>query len=220
MEKMSKKSNVKTKTRKKIDKINAKSAKKVVNNSKNANKKSVNNKIVLKGVKKVNNINKSSQLVFENKFYVIIVVAFVAILLVIALSIVLSSLKEKPVFNDNMDVTHMNISKNAGNIKNQYQKDGQEQKFLDEYDKIQNAVGSYAIDNTTMDKDSFKDIIKKLNNILSKDDWKDLNIEKPNYWSGKWSADDSAKLKFKFSEKDIEPSWVSDDKISDKVIKN
>ena len=171
-------------------------------------------------MQKLSSINKNSKLVFENKFYVILVVAFVAILLVISLSIVLSSIKEKPVFNDNMDTTHMNISKNAENIKAQYQKDDQKQKFLDEYDKIQSAVGTYAIGNTTMDKNSFKDIIKKLNNILAKDDWKDLDIENPSYWAGKWSVDDSAKLKFKFSQKNIEPSWINDDDISGKIIKN
>lgn len=189
---------------------------KKINSANNANK---TNKPI-----KYNNKNKMSKkvstVIFKNRFYIIIVVVFVLIMLSISLKLVLSSIKTQTVFDNNMDVTSVNISKEAQKIKTQYESEGQKDRFVTEYDKIQSAIGAYAIDNTTLDKNSFKDIIKNINNILSKSDWSKLNLEKSNYWAGKWSIDDSAKLSFKFSKKEIEPNWINDQDVADMIVKN
>lgn len=164
--------------------------------------------------------DKKNKYTFSNKFYIILAIVILIIPLSICGKLILSSVKAKTVFNENMNTTQINISKNAKNIKKQYDLDGQKDKFLTEYNKVQNAVGMYIMNNSTLDESSFKDITQKINNILLKSDWKDLNIEKSTYWSGNWSVDDSGKVNFKFSEKKVEPNWISDSDFEKIIVKN
>ncbi|MNP75467.1 hypothetical protein D3C76_1725310 [compost metagenome] len=76
------------------------------------------------------------------------------------------------------------------------------------------------MNNSTLDKNSFKDIVKDMKKELSKSEWKLLNLEKSKYWSGNWSLTDEGDVKFKFSKKDIEPDWIKDNDISSMVILN
>ena len=45
-------------------------------------------------------------------------------------------------------------------------------------------------------------------------------MDNPTYWNGTWSVDNKGKLKFKFSNKKIEPDWISDATVSNFVIAN
>lgn len=181
-----------------------------------------NQKNALKVVKKTNkNDNKIfKNLTFSNRFYIILAIIVVLIPVLISASIIVSNVKKNETFNDKMDISNIDISKNAKNIKEQYQKQGEEDKFITEYNSVQKATGLYIMNNSTLDDNSFKSIITKLETILSSNDWKDLNIQKSNYWSGNWLIDDKGNVSFKFSQKSIEPNWINDSKVQNMITKN
>lgn len=184
---------------------------------KNTNKTVVDKKNNNDRSKKMNiSVKKYS---IKPRFYIFLL-AIVVLTIIISINLILSSLKITPVIDSNLDTSHMNVSKYSKQIKEQYETDGEKSKFIEEYNKIQSAVGIYIMDNSTLDQNSFSQIVKKIKSELSKSDWKNLNIEKSTYWSGNWTIDDSGNVKFKFSQKSVEPSWSKDEEVSNIITLN
>lgn len=143
----------------------------------------------------------------------------VLVLIIIFLVVLIVSLNNKSI-NENTNISKLNTNKYSEKILEEYEKEGRKEQFLNEYDTIQSAIGVYLIDNSTLSKDSFENVVKETQEILESKNWNVLNISKPELWNGTWTLDDSGNLKFKFGKKQIEPSWIKDDDVSSKIIFN
>ncbi len=120
----------------------------------------------------------------------------------------------------NKSVSEINPQKNYSKILEIYNKDGMKEKFIKDYNEVQNAVGMYIMNNSTIQNDSFSNIILQLNSEFRKDKWDENIINKPSDWNGTWSVDENGIVKFKFSSSKIEPKYIDDEEIAKKVIKN
>ena len=182
------------KGRKKVDTKNVKKE-----NKKEVNKKDTNNKIHIKDKKKF-------------------VICLLGVLLVIVIVIVLVLLNQKQDISTIKDYSSLNASKYSEELLAKYQTVESKNKFLEDYDKIQGAIGVYIIDNSTMEEDSFTKLIKNIKQMLEKEDFSKLSIEKPDFWNGKWQIDDQGIVQFKFGSKDITPKWINDEELANKII--
>ncbi len=169
-------------------------------------------------VKKSNNNSNKKKVEIVNPIrFAIVVFVFIAVVILV---IVLVKANTKVDIKEVNDISKLNAKKYANEILMEYQKDDIKQKFIEDYDLIQGAVGLYIMNNSTNSPDSFSNIINDLKNILKEDDWSKLEIDKPNFWNGNFSVDENGILKFSFSLKEIEPSWISDEDIVSRVILN
>lgn len=121
---------------------------------------------------------------------------------------------------DEGDISSVNAKKYSNEIMSKYESSEMKTLFIKDHNSVQNAVGMYIMNNSTMEEDSFSSIISKLQKVLKSDDFSSLNIEKPSTWNGDWKIDNDGNVKFKFSIKDIEPSWINDIDVSSKIILN
>ena len=144
------------------------------------------------------------------------------IILVIFVVIVVTGIKliSKVEVTSNTDIASLNANRYSKEILAEYEKDGIKDKFIEDYDLVQGAIGLYIMNNYTSDENSFKNIINELTTILKKDDWSKLDIEKPIFWNGNWTIDGEGYLTFTFKSKDIEPSWINSEDLTGKVILN
>lgn len=159
------------------------------------------------GKVKVTNISK----------FISFIIILVLIVVFIVVLVVSSNSKN---INENTDISKLNSNKYSEKILEEYEKDGKKEQFLKEYDEIQNAVGVYLIENSTLNENSFENIVSDTKKILEKDNWEALNVNKPETWNGTWTLDDSGNVKFQFGKKEIEPSWSKDSEVSSKIIFN
>ncbi len=168
--------------------------------------------------KKYNNNSDKKKIGIVNPIrFAIVVLVFIAIAILV---IVLIRANTRINITEVNDISKLNAKKYANEILIEYQKDDTKQKFIDDYDLIQGAIGLYIMNNSTNSPDSFSNIINDLKSILNEDDWSKLEIDKPNFWNGSFSVDENGILKFTFSLKEIEPSWVNDEDIVSRVILN
>lgn len=150
------------------------------------------------------------------KFFLFII----SILVIFSVVIVIISLKKEVELTDDMDISKMNAGKYKEQILQMYNKDGMKEKFLVEYDEIQSKIGIYLISNSTSEKESFKNLVDEVNNMLLKKDFSKLEISSPDFWNGTWEITEKGKLKFKFENSSIEPNWINDEEVKDIIIKN
>ena len=160
--------------------------------------------------------NKKSYTLDRKKFLIIVF----SIVVIISVIIIVVSLNKKIEINDSTDISKLNATKYCTEIKSEYNKDENKNKFIDDCNKIQEKIGMYIINNSTLDDTSFENLILKLNENLADNNFSIIEMESPTYWNGTWSVDNKGKLKFKFSSKKIEPNWISDVTVSNFVITN
>ncbi len=145
----------------------------------------------------------------------------ISLLVIIALVIVIVKLvSPAKEIKTGTKIDDLNAKKYADLILLEYEKNGQKEMFLSDYEKVQTKIGVYILNNSTLDDNSFSKISKDLNKELSKDKWGLIDIERPTNWNGKWSINEQGILKFKFNNKDIEPSWKNDTELQNKLIIN
>ncbi len=143
-----------------------------------------------------------------------------SIVIIISVIVIVVSINKKIEINDTTDISKLNATKYYEEIKSEYNKDENKDKFIEDCNKIQEKIGMYVINNSTLDDMSFEKLISNLNEKFENNDFSFLDMDNPTYWNGNWSVDEKGKLKFKFSNKKIEPSWISDTMVSDFVIAN
>ena len=146
------------------------------------------------------------------------ITSIVVLLGIIVLIVFVSFFNRKQEINDETDLSKLNSKKYSSELLVKYNQS--KEKFLDEYDKIQSGVGMYIINNSTLDENSFEKVNKKIAYMFDSDDWSMINVDKNTFWNGKWSIDNSGTLKFKFAQKSIEPSWIGDEDIKNKIVLN
>lgn len=160
--------------------------------------------------------NKKSYTLDRKKFLIFVF----SIVVIISVIIIVVSLNKKIEINDSTDISKLNATKYCTEIKSEYNKDENKNKFIDDCNKIQEKIGMYIINNSTLDDTSFENLISKLNESLADNNFSIIEMDNSTYWNGTWSVDNKGKLKFKFSNKKIEPDWISDVTVSNFVITN
>ena len=160
--------------------------------------------------------NKKSYTLDRKKFLIFVF----SIVVIISVIIIVVSLNKKIEINDSTDISKLNATKYCTEIKSEYNKDENKNKFIDDCNKIQEKIGMYIINNSTLDDTSFENLISKLNENLADNNFSIIEMDNTTYWNGTWSVDNKCKLKFKFSNKKIEPDWISDVTVSNFVITN
>jgi len=149
------------------------------------------------------------------KFLTLVAILLLIIILIcILISIIVNS------GNDEKTLSSLDAKKNVKEVSSKYESSEMKQVFLDDYNKIQSSVGVYIMNNVTTDSNSFNTIVNEINSILKSNNWEKLSITKNDTWNGTFSLDKEGVLKFKFSLKAIEPSWVNDSEIKNKLYLN
>lgn len=116
------------------------------------------------------------------------------------------------------NLSKINPKKNSSQLQKKYDTVEMKKLFLSDYTVLQNNIGIYIMNNSTMDSNSFSILIANINKELKKDTWNLGEIQnKPTSWNGKWFVTEEGILKFSFSNKDIEPSWVKDSDVLEKI---
>ena len=146
---------------------------------------------------------------------------FVGILVIlISCIIVIISFNKKVEINDATDISRLNANKYYEEIQAEYNKVESKDKFLNDYNNIQNSIGVYIINNSTISDSSFENLISEINDSLAKNNFEKFELDVPTFWNGKWSVNEKGKLRFKFQNKKIEPVWVDSEELNEIVIKN
>lgn len=150
-----------------------------------------------------------------SRFILFIIVIIVIIFVILNLVGVFN-----PKIDSTTDLSKVNANKYSEQILIQYEKDGMKENFLEYYNKLQTAIGMYILSNSTLDSNSFSNISNTLNDDLKKEEYSTLGVEKSTVWNGYFSIDSNGIVKFKFKNKEIEPSWIIDSDLQSKIILN
>lgn len=118
------------------------------------------------------------------------------------------------------DYSKLNSNKYSEELLNKYQSTESKEKFLKDYDLVQDAIGLYIINNVTLEDGSLGNVIATLKKELKNEEWKILEIQKPTFWNGTFDVSAEGIVTFKFANKDIEPSWINDDELNNKIVLN
>lgn len=146
---------------------------------------------------------------------------FIGILVIlISCVIVIISFNKKVEINDATDISRLNANKYYKEILDEYNKVESKDKFLNDYNNIQNSIGVYIINNSTISDSSFENLISEINDSLSKNNFERFELDVPTFWNGKWSVNEKGKLRFKFQNKKIEPVWVDSEELINIIDKN
>lgn len=146
---------------------------------------------------------------------------FVGILVIlISCIIVIISFNKKVEINDATDISRLNANKYYEEIQAEYNKVESKDKFLNDYNNIQNSIGVYIINNSTISDSSFENLISEINDSLSKNNFEKFELDVPTFWNGKWSVNEKGKLRFKFQNKKIEPIWIDSEELINIIDKN
>lgn len=120
--------------------------------------------------------------------------------------------------DDNTNILNINITKYSNDIKIYY--DESMDKFINDHSSLQNVVWTYIYNNISSEN-TIESLIDNVNVILSSNDWSLFGIEKNTRWRGIFAINKTSNvLTFKFENKDIEPEWILDEKVSYIIEKN
>lgn len=145
---------------------------------------------------------------------------FIILVCVIVFLITIIILNKGINITDETDISKLDAKKNSEQIVSKYNENGMKDKFLTDYDAVQTGVAMYMLNNMSNESDSLENILSSIRQDLESETFKILGTTKPNNWNGKWTITDSGTLKFKFSSKNIEPTWINDEGMSNKIILN
>ena len=163
------------------------------------------------------NTNKKSGLKIKNKkrFF-----TFITVLLLIIIVCIIAICNRKIKIDESTDMSALNAKKYETELLEKYQGEDAKERFVQDIYNIQEKVGMYILENSTLDENSFSNIIDTLNKEFASNNFEIIEMEKPTFWNGTWNVDIDGNITFKFADKSIEPSWINDDDIAGRVIKN
>ncbi len=163
-------------------------------------------------MEKQKKVRKTKLVIKDKKRFItsMLIISFV-ILIVIILCVNIRA-------DSDSNLSKINPKKNSSQLQKKYDTVEMKKLFLSDYTVLQNNIGIYIMNNSTMDSNSFSSLIANINKELKKDTWNLGEIQnKPTSWNGKWFVTEEGILKFSFSNKDIEPSWVKDSDVLEKI---
>lgn len=142
------------------------------------------------------------------------------LLIILSVIIVYTNSNKREVVDASSDISTLSAGKYSSEIVSLYNRDGEQDAFLKEMNRVQSLVGTYVISNSTLKEDSFSNLIKTLNKEINENSWTELKSEKSKYYNGKYTIDENGNLKFKFASKQIEPLWINNKDVSKYIILN
>lgn len=146
---------------------------------------------------------------------------FIGVLVILmSCVIIIVSLNKKIEINEATDISKLNAGKYYSEIVSEYNKDESKNRFIDDYNNIQNMIGLYIINNSTTNDSSFENLVSEINDALNKNDFEKFGLDTPTFWNGEWSVNEKGKLRFKFQNKKIEPIWIDDEELINMIDKN
>lgn len=156
---------------------------------------------------KGNTKNSGKKIVIKNKARFMTFIF--AIVIVIAVIICIVGLNSKVEIDENTNISELNVEKYSEEIKAEYEQEGKDSKFIEDWNKVQDKVGIYLIENYPTDGAMLPAYITGINETLKGEEWGNFGVEKPKMWNGTWTIDENGNLNFKFASKEIEPNWAS-----------
>lgn len=155
--------------------------------------------------KKTSNFNKKLVVKDKYKFITFVSVALIFIVGIIVIMLVNAKVK----IDNDTNLSKLNANKYKKEMKLQYEKEGKDSEFLEDWNKVQDSVGRYFIENYPSEKEEADKLVDELNDILKGEDWSKITCSKPTMWNGAWSVNENGNVSFKFANKEIEPtSWA------------
>lgn len=139
--------------------------------------------------------------------YKFVTFAAVSLILIVGI-IVIIIVNAKVKIDENTKISTLNANKYHEEIKAEYEKEGKDEVFLTDWNKVQDVVGRYFIENYPSEKEQAQNLVNEINNILQSQNWEKINSNPPTMWNGTWEVDENGNVSFKFANKEIEPSWV------------
>ena len=123
--------------------------------------------------------------------------------------------------SDNDNISKLNAKSYAVQIKNLYDSNQSERisKFLEDVASIQQDVYNYFYSSKNIDKTN-EELQKEVNEKFESGNFSDISDAKLIFWNGTWKCDEYGNVVFKFANKDIEPAWIDDSRVSDYIEKN
>lgn len=191
----------KSTTKKNVDKNEIK-----LNDSYNIKVSAVSNKTIKKKRKKKYSIN----------FYRFII--SLSIFISISLGLYMYQIVSKVDITEDTNISTIDAKKNAKQILEVYNTKEAKEKFLETYEEIQECLNIYVFDGIS--EEEVEGRISGINKELETKVWSTLNLRKPTFFNGTWYVDSKKVLKFKFTNKKIEPDWIFDEDVSDKIVSN
>lgn len=164
-----------------------------------------NEKKVRKVKKEVKENKSDKKVVIKDKKKFLI--AFGVFALIIAIVVIIICTR-KPQINENSNISELNVNKYGEEIKKEYEEEGKDLVFKKDWDEIQDAVGKYLIQNYPLESADVPIFLAEISDLLKGNDWSRFEIKRNTMWNGTWDIDETGRVKFKFSDKSIEPSWV------------
>lgn len=141
----------------------------------------------------------------------------------IAVTVIISTFVCINVFSNNkysLEDNENYSEENALMVKQLYDTSDMEEEFVKTYEEISSVLSSKLLDGSITDEQSLLGEIKYINAVLLSNDWNSLNVVKPVKWLGTWYLDSNGFLKFRFSNKSIEPSWINNKSVSEYIVLN
>lgn len=157
------------------------------------------------------NLNEKSKkkIVIKNKKKFAKRICMLAAILILVVILFCTIFSKKKIDNDT-NISKLNSSKYSNEIKEEYEKNNDNLEKVNLFISTQNALQT-DIYNYFYSTNLEEDNLTKQRYINEKFDKKDLNgISEVdlNYWNGTWICDEYGNVKFKFANKEIEPSWI------------
>ena len=182
-------------------------------NVNNSNFNSAKNVSPKKAYQKTSGKKKKKKSVSKNILKILILVFCVALL------VFFININKK--ISDNDNISKLNAKSYAVQIKNLYDSNQSERisKFLEDVAAIQQDVYNYFYSSKNIDKTN-EELQKEVNEKFESGNFSDISDAKLIFWNGTWKCDEYGYVVFKFANKDIEPAWIDDSRVSDYIEKN
>lgn len=182
-------------------------------NVNNSNFNSAKNVSPKKAYQKTSGKKKKKKSVSKNMLKILILVFCVALL------VFFININKK--ISDNDNISKLNAKSYAVQIKNLYDSNQSERisKFLEDVAAIQQDVYNYFYSSKNIDKTN-EELQKEVNEKFESGNFSDISDAKLIFWNGTWKCDEYGNVVFKFANKDIEPAWIDDSRVSDYIEKN
>ena len=132
-------------------------------------------------MEKQKKVRKTKLVIKDKKRFItsMLIISFV-ILIVIILCVNIRA-------DSDSNLSKINPKKNSSQLQKKYDTVEMKKLFLSDYTVLQNNIGIYIMNNSTMDSNSFSSLIANINKELKKDTWNLGEIQnKPTSWNGKW----------------------------------
>ena len=152
----------------------------------------------------------------NEKRFILVIFSAIALTLIISIIDCINAFSKNATYTLNVDNEYSEES--ALKAQQSYDTSEMKDEFVQTFEEISAVLSSKLLDGTITDEQALRESIKNINKTLSSNDWSALNLNRPVKWIGTWYLNDNGFLKFKFSSKAFEPSWVNQECVSEYIV--